>query len=157
MTVFYLHLWFFVYFNLNQESIWRVAQWVNPFMQNDEKWSNILVKTARFWKYVWPFFIIILERVKDYTRVWRLPVRTQSSVRLGFGNQTRYQASGELSGDMADHITSNFLKVVFHKSYLVHSWISLIRENIYILDQLTTVQYFSYCNLISALCGSKKS
>ena len=70
------------------------------------------------------FSSLYMKESKSYTRVWRLPVRAQLSVRLGFGNQTCYQASGDLSGDMADHITSNFLKVVFHKSYLVYSWIS---------------------------------
>ena len=41
---------------------------VNPFMYNIEKWLNILLKscgvnTAKFLKYVRPFFNIICERV----------------------------------------------------------------------------------------------
>ena len=40
----------------------------NPLMQGDEKSSNILwkscdVHTARFLNYVWPFFIIMHEKV----------------------------------------------------------------------------------------------
>ena len=41
---------------------------VNPFIHNVEKWPNILLKsflvnTARFLKYIWPFFNIMNERV----------------------------------------------------------------------------------------------
>ena len=41
----------------------------NPFMHNVVKWPNILsescgVHTARFLKYVWPFYNIMHERVK---------------------------------------------------------------------------------------------
>ena len=43
---------------------------VNPFMRNSGKWPNILlrscrVNTARFLKYVWSFFNIKHERVKN--------------------------------------------------------------------------------------------
>ena len=42
---------------------------VNSFMHKGQKWLNILEKfygdlTVRFLKYVWPFFIIMDERVK---------------------------------------------------------------------------------------------
>ena len=44
------------------------VQWVDPFMHNVVKWPNILLKssgvnTARFLKYVWPFYKIMYERV----------------------------------------------------------------------------------------------
>ena len=43
----------------------------NPFMHNVVKWPNILQKscgahTARFLKYVWPFYIIMHEKVYCY-------------------------------------------------------------------------------------------
>ena len=42
---------------------------VNSFMHKGQKWLNILETfygdlTVRFLKYVWPFFIIMDERVK---------------------------------------------------------------------------------------------
>ena len=45
------------------------SELVNPFMHNVVKWPNILYKsfdvhTARFLKYVWPFYNIMHERVK---------------------------------------------------------------------------------------------
>ena len=47
---------------------------INPFMHNVVKWPNILLKscgvhTAKFLKYVWPFYNIIHERVK-YPENW---------------------------------------------------------------------------------------
>ena len=41
---------------------------LNPSMHNAVKWPNILcgVHTARFLKYVWPFYNIMHERVKWY-------------------------------------------------------------------------------------------
>ena len=41
---------------------------VCPFMHDDRKWWNIILKscaenTERFWKYVWPVFVILHERV----------------------------------------------------------------------------------------------
>ena len=43
---------------------------INPFMHNVVKWPNILLKfcgvhTARFLKYVWPFYNIMHERVNQ--------------------------------------------------------------------------------------------
>ena len=45
---------------------------INPFMHNVVKWPNILQKsygahTARFLKYVWPFYNIMHERVNAQT------------------------------------------------------------------------------------------
>ena len=37
--------------------------------------------------------------------------------------KTAFKKSEVLRATSADHITSNFLKAVFHKFYLVHSWI----------------------------------
>ena len=42
----------------------------NPFMHNVVKWPNILqkscgVNTTRFLKYVWPFYNIMHQRVKE--------------------------------------------------------------------------------------------
>ena len=45
----------------------------NPFMHNVVKWPNG-VNTARFLKYVWPFYSIIHERVK--------PILSQYSVSI---------------------------------------------------------------------------
>ena len=44
---------------------------INPFMHNVVKWPNMLwkscdVNTARFLKYIWPFYNIMHERVKLY-------------------------------------------------------------------------------------------
>ena len=46
-----------------------LRQKLNPFMHNVVKWPSILQKscgvhTARFLKYVWPFYNIMHERVK---------------------------------------------------------------------------------------------
>ena len=46
-------------------TLWNVRIF-NPFVYNDEKWSDILlescgVNSVRILKYVWPFFIIMHE------------------------------------------------------------------------------------------------
>ena len=46
------------------------AERLNPFMHNVVKWPNVLQKfchvhTARFLKYVWPFYNIMHEKVKN--------------------------------------------------------------------------------------------
>ena len=51
--------------------IGAVTEKLNPFMHNVVKWPNIILKscgvnTARFLKYVWPFYNIMHERVKKY-------------------------------------------------------------------------------------------
>ena len=45
------------------------VQRVNPFVHNVVKWPNILLKScgvnsARFLKYIWPFYNTMHERVK---------------------------------------------------------------------------------------------
>ena len=47
----------------------KASHLINPFMHNVVKWPNILqkscgVNTARYLKYVWPFYNIMHERVK---------------------------------------------------------------------------------------------
>ena len=49
--------------------VYRFYEYVNPFMCNVEKWSDILkqsldVNTTIVLKYVWPFFNIMHERIK---------------------------------------------------------------------------------------------
>ena len=58
-------------FQTNQVGLygWKTCrEWLNPFIHYFKKWSNMLLKscslnTARFLKYVWPFFNIMNERI----------------------------------------------------------------------------------------------
>ena len=55
-------------------------KWVNPFTHDVLKWPNILLKscgvhTARFLKYVWPFYNIMRERVNGALVQQQKPIR----------------------------------------------------------------------------------
>ena len=57
------------YLNQNLKYCFKVN--FNPFMHNVVKWPNILkkicgVNTARFLKYVWPFYDIFMKGLKSY-------------------------------------------------------------------------------------------
>ena len=63
------------------------GQRVNPFMYNVVKWPNILekscgVNTARFLKYVWPFYNIMHKRVKWVWKILDTPNKTMHSGKL---------------------------------------------------------------------------
>ena len=49
----------------------KIKRLLNPFMHNVVKWPDILQKscgvdTARFLKYVWPFYNIMHERLNNF-------------------------------------------------------------------------------------------
>ena len=71
--------------NLPHSLVWTF----NSFMQNVEKWPNILwescgVDTARFLKYIWPFFNIMHERVNQFLTNAPIlyPLKTPENKRL---------------------------------------------------------------------------
>ena len=61
----------FVSFILNEFVFLLHNLFINPFMDIVVKWPDILqkscvVNTARFLKYVWPFYNIMHEKVNDF-------------------------------------------------------------------------------------------
>ena len=48
------------FFIILNNFFWRWESYYNPFIHNDEKWSNILQNSCGM-KYVWPFFTLCME------------------------------------------------------------------------------------------------
>ena len=101
-----------------EQIIWKI----NPLNASPTKWWNTLKQfVGNSWRIVWVCLTILWgwcflnpsnlfeENQNDITQ------SCQMNIHMGFHMADHMR--------MADHITSDFLKAVFHKFYSVHSWI----------------------------------